>query len=113
MVGRRTLNAFENGKGKSNNNSQHRAKPVVLRFQDASNKALEDERRTQIKNKLIDAVKGDELEAYRKSDDEVCYHESNESPPRPTIIRHAHTSSRSSRSRTRKYESSTRNKTRP
>lgn len=72
MVGRRTLNAFGNGKARSHNDSLHRPKPIVLRFQDASNKALEDERRNQLKNKLIDAVKGDELESFRKSDDEVC-----------------------------------------
>lgn len=76
MVGRRGLNAFGNGVGpaKSKNkdgSNSYRPKPVAFRFQDASNKAMEDQRRDHIKNKLIDAVKGDELETFRKNEDEV------------------------------------------
>lgn len=74
MVGRHGLNAFANGVGKVKKDADgkpHRPKPAAFRFQDVSNRALEDERRNQIKNKLIDAVKGDELESLRKSDDEV------------------------------------------
>lgn len=76
MVGRRNLNAFGNGHGptrsyKEDDNSSSRPKPAAFRFQDASNKALEDQRREQIKNKLIDAVKGDELEKFRKKEEEV------------------------------------------
>lgn len=76
MVGRRGLNAFGNGTGPAKSKSKdgsnpYRPKPVAFRFQDASNKAMEDQRRDHIKNKLIDAVKGDELETFRKSEDEV------------------------------------------
>lgn len=77
MVRRRGLGAFASGVGgqhsvnRNADDNNNRPKPAALRFQDVSNKALEDERRNQIKNKLIDAVKGDELENYRKSDKEV------------------------------------------
>lgn len=72
MVGRRTLKAFGDGsaKGKKDANP-YRPKPAAFRFQDASNKALEDERRNHLKHKLIDTVKADQLEKYRKSEDEV------------------------------------------
>lgn len=52
-------------------NRPGRTKPAALRFQDASNRAMEDERRNQIKDKLIDGVKSDELESFRKSDDDL------------------------------------------
>lgn len=72
MVGRRTLNAFGNGSVRGTKDANpYRPKPAALRFQDASNKALEDERRNQLKHKLIDTVKADQLERYRKSEDEV------------------------------------------
>lgn len=77
MVGRRALNAFGNGKGNGqaqkhmNDENPYKPKPTAFRFQDAANRAVEDERRNHIKNTLIDAVKGDELEAFRKSDDDV------------------------------------------
>lgn len=64
MVGRRALNAFGDGNG-------HSKKHPAFRFQDAANRAVEDERRNDIKNTLMDAVKGDELETFRKSDLEV------------------------------------------
>lgn len=63
------MNAFSKGRKKDDN--PYRPKPAVFRFQDATNKAIEDQRRKNIKDKLIDAVKGDELEQYRKSEDEV------------------------------------------
>lgn len=66
------MNAFGNGRKKDDNSS--RPKPAAFRFQDATNRAMEDRRRTQIKDKLIDSVKGDELEEYRKSEDEVRRH---------------------------------------
>lgn len=71
MVGRRGVNAFGSGRKKDD---KSRSKPAAFRFQDASNKALEDKRRKELKEKLIDAVKGDELEQYRKSEDEVRNH---------------------------------------
>ncbi|KAJ4385590.1 hypothetical protein N0V93_010019 [Gnomoniopsis smithogilvyi] len=77
MVGRRALHAFGNGKSSShvykhgNGSNPYKPKPTAFRFQDAANAAVEDERRNKIKSNLIDAVKGDELESYRKSDDEL------------------------------------------
>lgn len=72
MVGRRALDAFGDGRPKSNRDGSYKSKPVALRFKDAANKAMEDETRNHIKKTLIDAVKGDELESFRKYDDEVC-----------------------------------------
>ncbi|CAN8101974.1 unnamed protein product [Discula destructiva] len=75
MVGRRTFNAFGNGRGsnhpKPNGGNPYKPKPTAFRFKDAASKATEDERRNHIKDTLIDAVKGDELESFRKSDDEL------------------------------------------
>lgn len=79
MVGRRALPAFGSGKGRSNGqfpkhsngSNPYKPKPAAFRFQDAAHAAVEDERRNQIKTNLIDAVKGDELESFRKSADEV------------------------------------------
>jgi hypothetical protein len=62
----------DNAKKEDKDSTHQRIKPAALRFQDASNKALEDERREQIKNRLIDSVERDQLEEYRKSKDEVC-----------------------------------------
>jgi hypothetical protein len=67
MVGKRTWAGMGNGGAKNNGN----IKPAVARFQDASNKAVEDNRREQIKNRLIDGVEREALEHYRKSKDEV------------------------------------------
>lgn len=74
MVGRRGVNAFANGRHQSHHkddNNSYRPKPAVFRFQDVTNQAMEDQRRKKLKDKLIDAVKGDELERYRKSEDEL------------------------------------------
>lgn len=77
MVGRRALHAFGDGKSSGHSQKQingsnpYKPKPAAFRFQDAANAAVEDERRNKIKNSLIDAVKGDELETFRKSDEEV------------------------------------------
>lgn len=75
MVGRRGLAALGTSHSTSSKykkeNNPFRPKPTAFKFQDVTNKAMEDERRNQMKNKLIDSVKGDELELFRKSDDEV------------------------------------------
>ncbi|KAF3766821.1 hypothetical protein M406DRAFT_350276 [Cryphonectria parasitica EP155] len=74
MVGRRSLAAFAHGRASSKTkkeNNPFRPKPTAFKFQDAGNKAIEDERRKRIKDKLIDAVKGDELERFRKTDDQI------------------------------------------
>lgn len=79
MVGRRTLaggashdyyHARKNSK-QDNANNPFRPKPAVFRFQDTATGIIEDERRKRLKSKLIDSVKGNELESYRKSDEEV------------------------------------------
>lgn len=85
MVGRHGLNAFGSGKSSTSsgvnpqtntNTFRHggnpfKPKPAIFRFQDGANHALEDERRNQLKHKLIDSVKGDELEKFRKTDEQL------------------------------------------
>ncbi|KAK7748710.1 hypothetical protein SLS53_000732 [Cytospora paraplurivora] len=70
MVGRRMLSGDGSSRSRKDANP-YRPRPAALRFQDASNKALEDERRNQLKHKLINSVKADHLERYRKSEDEI------------------------------------------
>ncbi|ROW16578.1 hypothetical protein VPNG_01464 [Cytospora leucostoma] len=70
MVGRRMLSGDGSSRSRKDANP-YRPKPAALRFQDASNKALEDERRNQLKHRLINSVKADHLESYRKSEDEI------------------------------------------
>jgi hypothetical protein len=67
MVGKRTWTSGPDGDGKKKGN----LKPAIARFQDASQKAVEDDQREQIKNRLIDGVEREALEEYRKSEDEV------------------------------------------
>jgi hypothetical protein len=78
MVGKRrpfTGNGNANGKGKNAiSDDSTRKKPIGLRFQDVSTKALEDQRREDIKNLLIEGMERDILEEYRKSADEVNSH---------------------------------------
>lgn len=77
MVGRQGLNAFASGKssnsssGQRNDGNPFKPKPAIFRFQDGANHALEDERRNQLKHKLIDSVKGDELERFRKTEEQL------------------------------------------
>lgn len=85
MVGRHGLNAFASGKPSTSSGAStktdtstfrhsgnpYKPKPAIFRFQDGANHALEDERRNQLKHKLIDSVKGDELEKFRKTDDQL------------------------------------------
>lgn len=70
MVNKRAWTSGPVGDKKKNGN----LKPAIARFQDASNKAVEDDQREQIKNKLIDGVEREALEHYRKSKDEVIIH---------------------------------------
>lgn len=46
-------------------------KPGIWRFRDAARTALEDERREDLKNKLLTHINHDELERFRKSDEEL------------------------------------------
>lgn len=67
----------ENANG--NNNARPRPKildgkapkPGIWRFRDAARTALEDERREDLKNKLLTHINHDELERFRKSDEEL------------------------------------------
>lgn len=46
-------------------------KPGIWRFKDAARTALEDKRREDLKNKLLTHMNHDELEEFRKSDEEL------------------------------------------
>lgn len=48
---------------------RRKSKPALMRFRDNANRALEDQRREEIKNKLIDEVNREQFEEYRKSDE--------------------------------------------
>jgi hypothetical protein len=78
MVGKRP---WTSGSGNANGHDKNASKngsikkqPIGLRFQDVSNKILEDQRREDIKNLLIDGMDRDVLERYRKTPDEVRRH---------------------------------------
>jgi len=47
--------------------SKPRNKPANLRFRDATNKIIDDRRREEIKNKLIEEVDREQFEEFRKS----------------------------------------------
>lgn len=46
-------------------------RPTLFRFRDAANTALEDKRREDLKKKLLEGVNREQLEEFRKSDEEV------------------------------------------
>jgi hypothetical protein len=46
-------------------------RPRVFRFKDSANIALEEAQREELKHTLLKAVDRDDLEKYRKSDEEV------------------------------------------
>jgi len=77
MVGKRTWasnNGLRNGYATSQDkdvNGSARLRPAAVKFKDAADKALEDERREEIKNRLIEGVERDGLEKYRKSKEEI------------------------------------------
>ncbi|EME47472.1 hypothetical protein DOTSEDRAFT_41866 [Dothistroma septosporum NZE10] len=50
---------------------KQRLKPDVWRFKDAAKTALEDRRREELKNTLLESVDRNELEQFRKSDEEL------------------------------------------
>lgn len=68
--GEDTVRKELNGRGLEDG-PKPRVKPAFLRFQDASNKALEDDRRAKIKDKLLEEVAREQFERYRKSDEEI------------------------------------------
>ncbi|KAI5367654.1 putative cation efflux protein [Septoria linicola] len=69
-----------NGDANGNGNARSRPdlsngvrgpKPGIWRFKDAARTALEDKRREDLKNKLLTQINHDELEQFRKSDEEL------------------------------------------
>ena len=73
-------NGNANGNGTGNGNARPRPKmmdsgaarkPGIWRFKDAARTALEDKRREDLKNKLLTQINHDELEEFRKSDEEL------------------------------------------
>lgn len=78
-TGDETYHDEVNGNANGNNNARPRPKildgkapkPGIWRFRDAARTALEDERREDLKNKLLTHINHDELERFRKSDEEL------------------------------------------
>ncbi|GAB7340565.1 hypothetical protein MBLNU457_6979t1 [Dothideomycetes sp. NU457] len=56
--------------GDSNNNNRG-LRPAIFRFQDAANTAVGGQRREELKQKLLHGIDHDELEKFRKSDEEL------------------------------------------
>ena len=88
MVGRRNRSFFPGGKeeqpGKHSNSpdgyrngdlesGQARPRPNLSRFKDAAGTALNDKRRQDLKEALLNGVNQGDLEKFRKSDEEVGY----------------------------------------
>lgn len=57
--------------GHSKQNGDARKRPDIFRFKDAASTAVDDERREELKNTLLKGIDRDELEQFRKSDDEL------------------------------------------
>jgi len=56
---------------KRGQNGNARPRPNILRFRDAADSALQDKRRDELKKTLLTGIDRDQLEKYRKSDDEL------------------------------------------
>ncbi|KAK0252956.1 hypothetical protein B0A54_14400 [Friedmanniomyces endolithicus] len=66
------LHEYGNGNGNTNQqNGKAKPKPKLWSFKDAANTALEDARREELKKALLHGINNDELEQFRKSDDEL------------------------------------------
>nr|OQO26190.1 hypothetical protein B0A51_08302 [Rachicladosporium sp. CCFEE 5018] len=59
------------GSARSNGNGNAKPRPDVWRFKDAANHALADKRRDDLKKALVEGIDRQELEKFRKSDDEL------------------------------------------
>jgi hypothetical protein len=84
MVGKRTW-ATANDAAHENGSANHRKpkrklkdspgprneQPRLFQFTDAADLALEEQRRDELKDRLLKAVDRENLEKFRKSDDEV------------------------------------------
>ncbi|QIX02126.1 hypothetical protein AMS68_007643 [Peltaster fructicola] len=65
---------LESGKqqnGHSGQNGDVKPRPNLFRFKDAATTALEDQRREELKKALLHGIDRDQLEQYRKSDEEL------------------------------------------
>lgn len=60
-----------NGNGDAHSNGDARPKPNLWRFKDAARTALEDKRREELKKTILNNIHRDDLEQFRKSDDEL------------------------------------------
>ncbi|KAK1809687.1 hypothetical protein LTR12_015943 [Friedmanniomyces endolithicus] len=66
------LHEYGNGNGQGNQqNGNAKPKPKLWSFKDAANTALEDARREELKKALLHGINRDELEQFRKSDEEL------------------------------------------
>ncbi len=66
------LHEYGNGNGNGNQqNGNAKPKPKLWSFKDAANTALEDARREELKKALLHGINRDELEQFRKSDEEL------------------------------------------
>ena len=63
MNGKHSARSLANGSGKP--------KPNLWRFRDAANTVMEDRRREELKEAILHGINRDELEDYRKSDEEL------------------------------------------
>jgi hypothetical protein len=70
MVGKRPWTGRPKGP-EPKDDAATRKRLIGLRFQDITSKALEDSRREEIKESLIEGMERDVLEGYRKSEDEI------------------------------------------
>ncbi|KAJ8608998.1 hypothetical protein MRB53_039357 [Persea americana] len=59
----------DNDKQQANGNA--RPKPSLFRFRDAADTKVQDERREELKKALLSGIDRNELEKFRKSDDEL------------------------------------------
>ncbi|KAF7194292.1 Metal tolerance protein 5 [Pseudocercospora fuligena] len=59
------------GNGDIPSNGDARAKPNLWRFKDAARTALEDKRREELKKTILNNIHRDDLEQFRKSDEEL------------------------------------------
>lgn len=61
----------QNGDARPRPDGSARPRPDVWRFRDAAMTALEDKRREELKKTLLEGVDREELEKFRKSDEEL------------------------------------------
>lgn len=66
------LHQYANGNGShGKHNGNAKPRPKMWSFKDAANTALEDKRRDELKKTLLHGINRDDLEVFRKSDDDL------------------------------------------